>query len=114
MRLGFLASHRGSNMQAVLDACESGSLSATPAVLVTNNRTAEAIQRATRANIPVHVLNRTTHPDPETLDSAMCEALQAAGCDMIVLAGFMKMIGPRVLNAYRGRIVNIHPSLLPM
>ena len=114
MRLGFLASHRGSNMQAVLDACESGSLSAMPAVLVTNNRTAEAIQRAIRANIPVHVLNRTTHPDPEALDSAMCEALQAAGCDMIVLAGFMKMIGPRVLNAYRGRIVNIHPSLLPM
>ena len=113
MRIGFLASHRGSNMQAVLDACEAGSLSATPVVLVTNNRGAEAIQRAQRAGMSIHVLNGVTHPDPDLLDLAIHDALTAARCDLIVLAGFMKMIGPRVLHAFARRIVNIHPALLP-
>lgn len=58
-----------------------------------------------------HVLNAITHSDPDELDLAIHEALE--GCDLIVLAGFMKMIGPRVLQAYRNRIVNIHPALLP-
>lgn len=100
-------------MQAVLNACVSGTLQATPVVLVTNNRKAVAIERAMSAGLSVHVLNGVTHPDPDDLDAAICAALQEAGCDLIVLAGYMKMIGPRVLAAFRGRIVNIHPSLLP-
>lgn len=113
MRLGFLASHRGSNMQAVLDACEAHTLAATPVVLVSNNRGSEAILRAQRAGMATHVLNRVTHPDPDVLDSAIHDALTAARCDVIVLAGFMKMIGPRVLRAFANRIINIHPALLP-
>jgi phosphoribosylglycinamide formyltransferase-1 len=113
MRIGFFASHRGSNMQAVLEACVAERLPATPCVLITNNRAAEAIGRAHQSGLPVHVLNASTHPDPVALDEAMLRALQASKCELIVLAGFMKMIGPRVLAAYRNRIVNIHPSLLP-
>ncbi len=113
MNLGFLASHRGSNMQAVADACRTGALAAKPAVLVCNNRSAEAVTRAQQQGIPAYVLNAVTHPDPDVLDKAMLGALQKHICDVIVLAGYMKKIGPRVLAAYRGRIINVHPSLLP-
>jgi phosphoribosylglycinamide formyltransferase-1 len=113
MRLGFLASHGGTNLQAVLDACASGELSATPAVLVTNNRGAHCITRAQAAGVAVHVLNGVTHPEPDDLDAAMLEALRSSGCEWIVLAGYMKKIGPRVLEAFAGRMINIHPALLP-
>jgi phosphoribosylglycinamide formyltransferase-1 len=113
MNLGFLASHRGSNMQAVVAACRAGVLAANPAVLVSNNRQAEAVARAEQQSIPAYVLNVVTHPDPEALDQAMLDVLRKHACDLIVLAGFMKKIGPRVLAAYRNRILNIHPSLLP-
>ena len=113
VNIGFLASHRGSNMQAVVDAVATGALPVKPAVLVCNNRTAEVVSRAQQRGIPCYVLNSTTHPDLEALDQAMLAALQSHGCDVIVLAGFMKKIGPRVLSAFHGHIINIHPSLLP-
>ncbi|MCC6415211.1 MAG: phosphoribosylglycinamide formyltransferase [Opitutaceae bacterium] len=113
MNLGFLASHRGSNMQAVVAACRAGALAANPVVLICNNRSAEALARAEAQGVTAVVLNAATHPDPDMLDSAMLEILQRHGCDVIVLAGFMKKIGPRVLAAYADRIINIHPSLLP-
>lgn len=100
-------------MQAVLEACEAGRLAATPVVLISNNRGSEAIARAQRAGMTTHVLNNVTHPDPDMLDSAIHDALIEARCEIIVLAGFMKMIGPRVLRAFSGRIINIHPALLP-
>ncbi len=113
MKIGFFASHRGSNMQAVLDAIRRKELQAHPAVLVCNNRGAEAATRATEQGMPVHILNSVTHPDEEALDGAILAALQEAECDLIVLAGYMKKLGPKVLAVYGGRIINIHPSLLP-
>lgn len=113
MHIGFLASHRGSNMQSVVEACRAGLLAAKPAVLICNNRSGEVIARAEQQGIPASVLNAKTHPDPDALDRAMLAALQTHDCDVIVLAGFMKKIGPRVLKAFAGRIINIHPSLLP-
>jgi phosphoribosylglycinamide formyltransferase 1 len=68
MKIGFLASHRGSNMQAVLDACSTGRLSAMPAVLITNNRGAEALHRAQGYGMPGYVLNSVRYPDPDELD----------------------------------------------
>jgi len=100
-------------MQAVLKACQSGNLQASPKVLITNNRKAEALNRAKEYNLKSHIFNGITHPDPEDLDLTIYNALQEANCDLIVLAGYMKLIGPKVLNAYKGRIINIHPSLLP-
>lgn len=113
MNIGFLASHRGSNMQAVLDACEAGRLSITPAVLISNNRCAEAVTRAKEWGMPAYVLNSVTHPEPGALDKAILATLQRHECELILLAGFMKKIGPRVLEIFQNRILNIHPALLP-
>ena len=113
MKLGFLASHGGSNMQAILDGCNDGSISANPAILICNNPNAQAVERTQLADLPVRILNGKTHPDPESLDHAILDALTNARIDLIVLAGFMKKIGPLTMAAFRNRIVNIHPSLLP-
>src|SRR6185436_12102443 len=113
MKLGFFASYRGSNMQAIIDACSEGRLGAIPAVLISNNRNAEAIERAKKSGIPAFVFNSVTHPAPDALDLAILDALERYDCDLVVLAGFMKKIGPQVLEAYSGRILNVHPALLP-
>ena len=113
MKLGFLASHNGSNMQAILDGCRDGAIAAEPSLLICNNRNAQAIERANAIGMPVSILNGKTHPDPDALDQAMLDALRRASIDLVILAGFMKKIGPKVLAAYRNRIANIHPSLLP-
>jgi phosphoribosylglycinamide formyltransferase-1 len=113
MNLGFFASHGGSNMQAIVDATKSGVLEARPALLISNNRNSQAAQRAEREGIPFQILNSLTHPEPDELDQAMLAALLEHEVDLIILAGYMKMIGPRVLEAFDGRILNIHPALLP-
>ena len=113
MRLGFLASHGGTDMQAVLDACAAGRLHATPAVVISNNRDAQALERAERAGIPRYRLSGTTHPDPVALDEAILAALARHDTELVVLAGYMKKLGPRTLARYRGRVLNIHPALLP-
>jgi phosphoribosylglycinamide formyltransferase-1 len=71
------------------------------------------VARAERQGIPAYVLNAKMHADPDELDQAMLGALQRHSCDLIVLAGFIKKIGPRVLKEFSGRIINIHPALLP-
>ena len=113
MNLGFFASHGGSNMQAIIDATKSGALNARPALLISNNRNSQASLRAEREDIPFQILNSVTHPEPDELDQAMLGALREHEVDLIILAGYMKMIGPRVLEAFDGRILNIHPALLP-
>lgn len=112
-RIGFLASHGGSNMQAILDACHSGRLPADPALLICNNPDAAAIARARAASIPAIVLNARTHPDEAALDAAIRDALLAHRADWVALAGYMKKIGPDTLAAFPRRILNIHPALLP-
>jgi phosphoribosylglycinamide formyltransferase-1 len=111
--LGFLASHRGSNMQAVIDACKSGRLQATSAVVISNNRGSGALQRARQEDIPGYHLSAETHPDPEALDQAILDTLRQHAVDLVVLAGYMKKLGPKTLTHYQGRIINIHPALLP-
>ncbi len=112
-RLGFLASHRGSNLQAIIDACRDGRIAAEPALVISNNRNAGALERATAAGVPALHLGASVIPDEQALDGAIAAALQAHGVDLVVLAGYMKRIGPRTLAAFPGRIVNIHPGLLP-
>lgn len=113
MNLGFLASRGGSNMQAILDGCRSGDIPATPSLLICNNPKAGAIERAKRFGLPYQVLNRKTHPDAAYRDAAIAAALQGANVDLVILAGYMQMIGPKVLSAFKNRILNIHPALLP-
>ncbi|MXZ08577.1 MAG: phosphoribosylglycinamide formyltransferase [Gemmatimonadetes bacterium] len=113
MQLGFLASHRGTNLQAILDACKTGRLQARPRVVISNNSDSGALQRARKMGVPAAHLSTYTHPKPGALDEAILAILQAYGVEVVCLAGYMKRLGPRTLAAYRGRVLNIHPSLLP-
>jgi phosphoribosylglycinamide formyltransferase-1 len=113
IRLGLLASHNGSNLGAIVAACRAGRIAATPVVTIGNNSGAFALERARRAGIPVVHLSNQTHPDPAALDAAMAATLASYAVDLVVLAGYMKRLGPEVLARWQGRIVNVHPSLLP-
>lgn len=113
MNLGFLVSGRGSNMQAVIDACKSGRLAARPRVVISNNSGSGALARADREGIPRYHLSGRTHPDPPQLDAAILDALLRHEVELVILAGYMKKLGSRTLGHYAGRIINIHPALLP-
>ena len=113
MNIGFLASHNGSNMQAVIDACKAGTLEATPAALISNNSGSGALARAKQEGFPHYHLSGKTHPDPGALDEAILDVMLKHAVDLIVLAGYMKKLGPRTLARFEGRILNIHPALLP-
>lgn len=113
LRIGVLASHQGTNFQAIADACAAGEIPARVAVLICNNSGAAVLGRAEKAGIPSRHFSSKTHPDPGDLDAAICECLESAGAELIVLAGYMKKLGPGVLKRYRDRIINVHPSLLP-
>jgi phosphoribosylglycinamide formyltransferase-1 len=113
VNIAFFASHRGSDMQAVIDACRDGRLSAKACAVVSNNGDSEALERARREGIPAYHLSAKTHPNPEKLQEAILNVLDMHRAEWIVLAGYMKKLGPKILETYRGRILNIHPSLLP-
>jgi phosphoribosylglycinamide formyltransferase 1 len=113
LRLGFFASHNGSNMQAIIDACKNKSLNANPCVVISNNSDSPALERAKNEGIPYYHLSLKTIPIPEELDCRILEVLISHSVNLIVLAGYMKKIGPKVLSHYKSRILNIHPALLP-
>jgi phosphoribosylglycinamide formyltransferase-1 len=113
MRLGILASHEGTTLQAALDAVANGSLSAGVPVVISNNGESGALRRARAAGLLAVHLSSVTHPSPEQLDQAILETLTNARADVVLLAGYMKRLGPKVLQEYGGRIVNTHPALLP-
>ncbi|MGB3340034.1 MAG: phosphoribosylglycinamide formyltransferase [bacterium] len=113
LNLGFFASHEGTNMQAIIDACKNGQLNAKPCVVISNNSKAGAILRARKEGILFYHLSGKTHPEFDELDKAILNALKSNHVSVIILAGYMKKIGPKTLAAYEGRILNIHPALLP-
>ena len=113
LRLGLLASHGGSNLGAIVAACRERRIDAEPVVVIGNNSDAFALERARRAGIPTHHLSSRTHPNPDALDAAIAEVLARYGVELVALAGYMKRLGPRVLGKWHGRIINVHPSLLP-
>jgi phosphoribosylglycinamide formyltransferase 1 len=111
--LGFLASHRGTNMQAIIDACKAGKLDALPVVVISNNGDSGALDRAHSEGIPAYHISSMSFPDPDALDCAIRDTLLKHKVDLVVLAGFMKKIGSRTIRAFEGSIINIHPALLP-
>jgi phosphoribosylglycinamide formyltransferase 1 len=113
MKLGILVSGRGSNMIAIINACEQGKLLASVEVVISNNSDSAALVLAQEKNINIAHLGSSTHPDPDSLDAAMRDTLCEHKVEFVLLAGFMKKIGPKTLLAYKGKIINIHPSLLP-
>ena len=112
-RLGILASHRGTNFQAIIDACTAGTLAAVPVVAISNNSNAQALARAREAGIDAIHLSKATHPDADALDRAIHDTLAAHDVDLVITAGYMKRLGPRTLASWPRRIINVHPSLLP-
>lgn len=113
MNIGFLASHGGSNMQAIIDAAKKGTLKANPVVVISNNSDSTALERARNEGIPGFYLSGNVYPDPDMLDQAILKTLIAHQVDIVALAGYMKKLGPRTLSHFRGRVLNIHPALLP-
>ncbi len=113
MNIAFLASHGGSNMQAIIDTVKQGRLNANLVAVICNNSGSKAIKRAELENIPSYHVSDLTHRSPDEADAAIVEILKKSGTDLVVLAGYMKKIGDQTLKAYQGRILNIHPALLP-
>lgn len=113
LRIGVLASHGGSNMQAIIDRIAAGKLDARIVLVIGNNSLSGAFERARRAGLPTLHISDATHPDESARDTAVRDALVSAGAELIVLAGYMKKIGPLTLDRYQNRILNIHPALLP-
>jgi phosphoribosylglycinamide formyltransferase-1 len=112
-RLGFLASHNGTNMRAIVAACRQGRLAAEPALLISNNKDAPALAWADLQGLPWRHLSATKLGSEEALDRAIAEELRAARVDLVILAGYMRKLGPAVLAAFPRRILNVHPALLP-
>jgi phosphoribosylglycinamide formyltransferase 1 len=113
IRLGVLASHEGSLLQTVLDACCAGNIAGRVAVVISNNSQSGAMRRARESGVATAHLSSVTHADAVALDCAIADTLARERADWVLLAGYMKKLGPRTLSAYAGRILNTHPALLP-
>jgi phosphoribosylglycinamide formyltransferase-1 len=109
-RLGVLVSGRGSNLRALVDAYSRGELPAPVVVVISNNPQAAALLLARAKGIATAVINAKTHEDP---GAAMLACLYQHEVDLLVLAGYLKRIDPRIVSAYTGRSINIHPAPLP-
>ncbi len=111
--LGVLISGRGSNLQAILDAIAKGELDARVRIVISNRAGAPGLARAEAAGVPTKVLSHKDHPDRASFDAALARELGQAGATWVVLAGFMRIVTDVLLDAFPGRVLNIHPSLLP-
>jgi phosphoribosylglycinamide formyltransferase-1 len=112
-RLGVLISGRGSNLQALVDAIADGRLDATIAVVISNREDAGGLARARAAGIEAICLPHRASPTRDDYDRALVRELQARDVGLVCLAGFMRLVGTPLIDAFPQRIVNIHPSLLP-
>jgi len=114
VRVAVLASGRGSNFQAIIDAIKAGACSAEIVVLITDKADAKAIVRAKENGIPVEIVDKRSFPSREALDEHIKELLDSYKTELAVLAGYMLLLkGKKLLDSYRNRIINIHPALLP-
>jgi phosphoribosylglycinamide formyltransferase-1 len=112
-RIVVLASGRGSNFQALIDGVADGHIKASIVRLITDNPAAYAIDRARNAGIPVSVLDYPVFPDRQAYERALFREIQDAGADLVVLAGYMRLLGEQIVGAFSDRMINIHPALLP-
>src|SRR5262249_38085450 len=112
-RIGVLASGRGSNLQAILDAAREPSYPARVAVVISDRETATALDRARQAGVPAVFMNPKDFGDRPAYEAALSAELAGRQVGLVCLAGFMRLLGPAFVAAWSGRILNIHPSLLP-
>jgi len=111
--IGVLASGSGSNLQSIIDHIEQGRLGAEIRVVISNNPDAYALTRAKKHGIPFVVVRHQEFPDRETFDGQMAEILMSYGVELVVMAGFMRVLSAQFLKAFPQRVINIHPALLP-
>jgi phosphoribosylglycinamide formyltransferase-1 len=113
LRLAVLASGRGSNLQAIIDAIEQKRLQAVLAVVISNKAEAQALERARKHGVPAVFLDPKATPGREAYDAVILEHLRKHDVGLVALAGYMKIVTRVLIDAYANRIMNIHPSLLP-
>ena len=113
LKLGFLASHGGSSMKAIIAAIRRGELATEARIVIANNADAPALQHAREAGVPALHLSQSKLGPSGDIDRTIAEALAAAGVDLVVLSGYLRKLGPATLARFRGRILNIHPGPLP-
>jgi phosphoribosylglycinamide formyltransferase-1 len=113
LRLAVLASGRGSNLGAILDACRREDFPARVVVVVSDREDAFALERARREGVEAVLVDPRTHRDRVAYDAALLEALERRRPGLVCLAGFMRLLGPTLVKAWAGRLLNIHPALLP-
>ena len=112
--IGVLVSGGGTNLQALIDACDNGIIKSAKIVTVVSNKDGVyALERAGRAGIEGAVIKKSDYESTDEFDEAIARHMLSRNVDVIVMAGFLSIVGDRLLNAYKDRIINIHPSLIP-
>jgi phosphoribosylglycinamide formyltransferase-1 len=112
-RIGVLVSGGGTNLQAIIDGTESGLINGQVAVVISNRKEAYGLKRADKHKIPAIYIGKGNYPDNALADQALLETLKTYEIDIIVLAGYLKILPPAIIEDYRNRIINVHPSLIP-
>lgn len=113
MIISFLASHGGSSARALIKAMQDGAIKARPGIVITNNRDSAIFHWCLDHDVPVRHISAKTHRGEDNADEAIADVLREAGTTLVVCSGYMKKVGPRVLAAFPGHVLNIHPALLP-
>ncbi|TFF95207.1 phosphoribosylglycinamide formyltransferase [Candidatus Thorarchaeota archaeon] len=112
-RIGVLISGRGTNLQALIDAQERGDFNGEIIIVISNKSKAQGLQRAESAGIQTRVVTKIDYPKREDHDRAVIEILKEHAVDLVVLAGYMRILTPFFCREYKNRMINVHPSLLP-
>lgn len=113
LRIGVLASGGGTNLQSIIDGCQTGNINAEIVTVISNNPNSGALNRASSAGIMTQCIDHRSFKKRDDFDCKVVSALKESNVQLVVLAGFMRIIGQRFLDAYPSRIMNIHPALLP-
>ena len=113
LKIGVLISGSGTNLQAIIDAIAAGEVNARIVMVLSSRPDAYGLQRAEAAGIPTLALNREVYKDVHAANALIAREMQQAGAEYLVMAGYMRMVGEEVLDAYPDRVVNLHPALLP-
>jgi phosphoribosylglycinamide formyltransferase-1 len=112
-RIGVLISGRGTNLQALIDAQAHGELGGEIVVVLSNKTRALGLERAKKAGIPIKVVTKKIHSSREEYDKLVVQVLEKHNVDLVVLAGYMRILGDEFISSYKNRIINVHPALLP-
>src|SRR5262245_61320757 len=113
LRLGMLASHGGTNVQSVVQACGESRLAAEPALIISNNRDSAVLEFGRAHAIPSVWIGGAAYKDEDVRDQAICTHLSTHDVEVVLLLGYMRRLGPVTITRFANRIINIHPSLLP-